>query len=115
VLLIAGSALVQAKALHGGRGPDRLTGTDRSDRLNGGGGKDVLNGKGSADTLFGGRGADILRGKAGFDVMQGGPGPDRIDARDGHRDRIDCGNGNDTVRVDGIEDGVRNCEKVVRP
>ena len=116
VIAVVGlAAEVDAKVLHGTAHADRLIGTRHSDRLSGGRGPDVLKGNGDSDTLLGGRGGDRLNGGKAFDVLMGGRGNDRIDARDGHRDRIDCGQGRDKVFVDRVEDGVRNCEKVVYP
>jgi dipeptidyl aminopeptidase/acylaminoacyl peptidase len=68
----------------GGPGPDKLVGTPYS---------------------------DIIRGFAGRDRIYAGDGDDRIEARDGFRDLIDCGPGNDTAVVDRL-DVVRNCEHV---
>ncbi len=39
---------------------------------------------------------------------------DTIRARDGRRDTINCGAGNDTATIDRI-DTTRNCEAVTRP
>jgi Ca2+-binding RTX toxin-like protein len=113
--LFGGVVAVEAKVLHGTPHSDRLIGTRHSDRLIGLGGKDVLRGGGSADKLLGGTGSDKLNGGPAYDVLMGGYGADKIHARDHHRDRIDCGPGHDKVFVDGVEDGVRNCEKVVEP
>jgi Ca2+-binding RTX toxin-like protein len=71
--------------LHGGNGPDKLTGGARS------------------DNLTGGRGSDGIRG---------GKGRDLIRAIDGTRDRVDCGGGIDKAKVDGI-DRVKGCEKLI--
>ena len=47
--------------------------------------------------------------------INAGPGNDVIYARNGAQDTIDCGDGVDTVYVDATEDGVFNCENVIRP
>jgi len=56
-----------------------------------------------------------LTGGDAEDAIIGGAGNDRIDARDGFEDTIDCGDGEDTVLVDEVEDGVINCENVISP
>jgi Ca2+-binding RTX toxin-like protein len=103
-------------------GNDCLLGMSGRDLLRGGRGDDWLSGGSGADRLFGGRGADRLVGGAGADRLDGGPGRDVlrgqggrdvIDARDGVRDRVDCGRGHDVARVD-RHDVVHACERVVR-
>lgn len=80
--------------------------TDGNDKLSGGAGNDALYGAGGNDRLTGGRGRDR---------MFGGAGNDRLDARDGKRDRVNCGAGtSDVARVD-RGDRVKRCEKVRRP
>lgn len=61
---------VESVRVHGGAGPDRLLGDDRSDVLLGGAGRDLLRGRG---------GADVLKGDGGRDRFAGGPGRDRCD------------------------------------
>jgi hypothetical protein len=46
--------------------------------------------------------------------MSGGSGNDRIKARDGRKDRIDCGSGNDRVTADKKDKVAKNCEHVTR-
>ena len=43
--------------------------------------------------------------------MQGGPGDDFTNSRDGKRDKVNCGPGDDAVKVDQF-DVVRFCERV---
>ena len=109
--------------LAGGNGDDRMTGDAGNDSLSGGRGDDVLQGGPGADGLSGGRGDDRLAGGGGNDRLTGGPGrdlitgsagADRILARDGNRDRIDCGSGRDSVSADAIDSVARNCERVRR-
>jgi dipeptidyl aminopeptidase/acylaminoacyl peptidase len=57
--------------------------------------------------------ADVLKGSPFRDTILGLAGNDWIEARDGRRDVIDCGPGNDTAIVD-RHDVVRNCERVLR-
>jgi Ca2+-binding RTX toxin-like protein len=92
----------------GGPGNDRLVGTSGPDNLNGGSGNDVLLGLGGSDNLNGGSGNDRVTGGAGVDKINGGSGNDRIFARDGERDAVNCGTGNDSAATDAI-DLVVNC------
>ena len=64
--------------------------------------------------LAGGRGNDKLNGGPGKDTFSGGAGNDRINARDGTKEKIDCGKGKkDRAKVD-KKDRVKHCEKVKR-
>ena len=117
-LALAGVAL----SAHGGAGPDTLHGTPGADTLKGLGGPDHLIGGPGDDVLIGGKGPDDLRGGSGYDSfnMRAGKqlaagGNDRIDARDHNPDAINCGAGTDVAIVDGVEDGVYDCEKVKEP
>jgi hypothetical protein len=109
--------------LYGSAGPDRLLGEGRADVLDGGSGNDVLDGDGGWDTLLGRAGNDVLIGRGDPDTIVGGPGRDRIFAgegrdvvqvRDGWRDTIDCGGGQDTVTADRVDAVARNCEHIRR-
>jgi Ca2+-binding RTX toxin-like protein len=73
--------------------------------LGGGAGDDSLTGDNQKNNLFGGLGRDILSGKGAADV---------IDADDGHRDKVVCGNGVDTANVDDRDRplGFPDCETV---
>jgi Ca2+-binding RTX toxin-like protein len=110
------SGKVAAKAAAG----KKLNGTAKADRLTGGAGADTIHGRGGNDRISGGAGADKLYGEAGndsidggagIDTVFGGSGNDTINARDGERDTIDCGSGNDKVVADAL-DVVRGCEQV---
>ena len=116
-MALAGAAM--AVTQHGSRGADVLHGTSAADTLKGLRGGDRLIGGPGDDVLVGGRGADDLDGGSGYDSfnMREGRelparGNDRIDARDHRPDQINCGQGTDVAIVDGVEDGVYNCEKV---
>jgi hypothetical protein len=121
---------------HGGfgkgtTGGDRITGDRRDDRLSGRpgndcliglAGDDLLDGGDGDDTLDGGRGEDLVRGGAGDDRLAGGSAADRyeggsgndvVDAVDGKRDVVRCGDGRDRARVDRV-DAVAGCERVSR-
>jgi Ca2+-binding RTX toxin-like protein len=66
-------------------------------------------GYGAADDLRGGAGRDRLSGGGGTDRLAGGSGRDFLLARDGRRDRVDCGAGRDRARTD-AKDRVLACE-----
>jgi len=105
--------------LFGGVGSDRLSGAAGNDRLVGDDagravpGNDRLFGSAGNDLLVGGPGRDRLRGGAGRNRLRGGLGNDRLNAVNGTRDRVNCGRGRDTARVDSI-DRTRGCEHVRR-
>jgi Ca2+-binding RTX toxin-like protein len=72
---------------------------------------DDLYGDSSANTIDGGPGEDLVRGNAGNDVLTGGNAPDLIWARDGQRDRVNCGDDGDIAIVDPRDD-VRDCSSI---
>ena len=109
--------------LVGLRGDDRLVGHAGRDRLDGGLGSDVLLGGSEGDTLLGGPGDDVISGGLGLESVVGGPGRDRIStganrdtvlSRDGWRDTISCGSGEDAVRADRLDAVAADCERVTR-
>ena len=107
--------------LRGGRGRDEAWGSKGRDRIGGGHGKDKITGGRGKDRLRGGRDGDMARGGErrdkisggrGKDRLRGGTGGDRIWAVDGVKDRISCGRGDDTVKIDPSDRVSRNCESV---
>ena len=115
-----------SEELHGREGDDEIRGLGDQDALYGGPGNDFLMGdtdreegryKGN-DVLWGGPGSDVLHGGAGADslygehqanpdppgkhedVFRGGDGNDEIDALDGQRDALYCGEGLDHYMAD---------------
>ena len=95
VVVFAGMAFAATKI--GDTGPNRLVGTAENDTLKGQGGADTLIGRGDSDVLVGGRGND------------------QINARERGRaeeDRVDCGQGRDTVLTDNTTEDIiaNNCE-----
>jgi Ca2+-binding RTX toxin-like protein len=111
-------------AAKGGAGADRIFGGYGGDRLEGGPGNDRLNGQDDDDRLFGGPGRDNLSGGDEDDRLSGGPAPDRlngggeddrIQARDGARDLVLCGEGTDTVSADVGDRVAEDCENVTPP
>jgi hypothetical protein len=97
---------------YGSGAGETLTGTRHRDLIKGAGGGDVVKGRHGSDCLYGGNRADTVKGGAGRDHLSGGRGNDRIVARDGRRDVIACGKGDDTARVD-QNDRVVGCEQTL--
>jgi hypothetical protein len=62
--------------------------------------------------IIGTRKGDRIRGSRGWDVVRARGGNDRVNVRGRGRDRVNCGSGFDTVRVDS-RDRVSRCEVVV--
>jgi hypothetical protein len=90
---------------------DNLKGTNGGDRILGYAGDDVVRSRGSFDCLKGNKGDDRLFPGLAGDIVQAGPGDDFTNARDGKRDKVNCGAGDDVVKVDQF-DVARNCEQV---
>jgi hypothetical protein len=95
---------------YGNSGDDRLIGGGRRDQLYGGRGTDWLTGVGGAGLLNGGSGPDRLIAGPQGTLLQGKDGNDLIEARNGHRDWIGCGPGDDRARVDHHEENMSGCE-----
>ena len=108
--LAARGALAGAEL--GGRGDDALRGSALDDRLAGFGGEDGIWGFAGDDGLSGGGGADEIYGGPGRDALLGGAGDDFLETKDGERDYVDCGPGDDTVSVDMQDRVSRTCETV---
>jgi Tol biopolymer transport system component len=79
---------------------DVLVGTRFDDVICGLGGADVIRGDAGNDILDGGAGPDLIVGGPGHDQLLGSGGADRLEARDGERDEVDGGVGDDRGRVD---------------
>jgi Tol biopolymer transport system component len=97
----------------GTEGPDRLVGTPRRDSICALPGADRISAGAGADTIDAGAGPDTIRPGPGRDLVLGAEGRDRIYARDGQRDRIDCGAFLDAVYADHF-DRLLDCERVSR-
>ncbi|HEX8123424.1 MAG TPA: calcium-binding protein [Solirubrobacteraceae bacterium] len=83
-------------------------------KLDGEAGNDRLTGGDGDDNLQGSDGDDVLTGGPGADDFHGGEGNDTIAARDGIRETISCGAGQDAGEAD-VEDEVdADCEGVVK-
>ena len=97
VLALGGADLVRA-----GDGHDCLLGHSGNDRLIGEDGR---------DRITGGRGADRLVGGPAQNAYDAGSGEDKVAARNGKRETVRCGPGEDFVRAD-RGDRLRGCERV---
>jgi Ca2+-binding RTX toxin-like protein len=96
----------------GGKGDDIITGDASRETLTGGRGDDTIDGNGGADIISGQSGDDTLTGGAGKDTLSGGPGGDVFNTKDGVKDFINCGDGNDDVALahtDAIDSKTANC------
>ena len=94
--------------------PTTLLGGPGADRLQGGPATDQLSGDDGDDTLAGGGGADVVLGGLGVDEASGEAGDDDIRVRDGIQDVVRCGDGNDKVDADTLDEIAADCETVVR-
>ncbi|WP_028062621.1 calcium-binding protein [Solirubrobacter soli] len=93
-----------ADVLIGMGGDDLIDAANGNDVIDGGDGNDTIYGGGNDDQIKGGPGLDSLSGEgsaSGFFISV--PGSDTIDARDGIREQIDCGQGADTAIVDELD------------
>ena len=118
--------------VNGNNGRDLISGGRGDDTSTGGDGNDLIFANLGADKSFGGDGNDVLWALARGDVaapgdpigdeLTGGNGNDRFRVRDGEVDRINCGDGNDTVHADQYDVIVDatpanqngSCERVMR-
>lgn len=99
-----------------GHADDRLYGDDGNDLLYlnaspTASGRTLANGGAGDDVIYGSAGGDTIVGGSGRDAIVAGRGSDRINARDGERDRVNCGSGRDTVSAD-AKDTLVGCEVV---
>ena len=92
---------------------DIFTGDQGNDVIDGGPGDDDLAGEDGSDTIKGGDGNDKLSDGSGVDTVDAGNGDDNVSSADGAKDTINCGPGNDTVLVDGLDE-LTECENVER-
>lgn len=100
---------------------DTMRGAGGNDRMSGGYGDDMMSGEAGNDDVSGGRGNDRLYGGPGEDVLgydiappESEAGDDYVDAVDGERDTINCGDGSDTVDADVVDTVGPTCETVNR-
>ncbi len=99
-----------ANAVLGGGKDDSLRGSVGNDTLIGFAKGDETWGLAGDDALLGGGGDDELYGGKGHDALLGGLGNDYFEARDGERDYVWCGPGDDVVSADLADRVTRNCE-----
>jgi Ca2+-binding RTX toxin-like protein len=112
--------LDEADEIHGLAAPDRLAGDGNftvpgDDKLFGGPGFDTLFGGAGSDLPSGGEDGDQISAdflfNDGTDTVRGGSGNDTVNAAEGAKDLIYCGEGRrDTVTFDAGLDRIKNCE-----
>ena len=73
------------------------------ENLTGGPEADRFVGSDAANVIRSGQGDDEIKGGPGQDTLEGGEDDDQIFARDGERDVVDCGFGEDSATVDAID------------
>ena len=71
----------------------------------------IVIGDASDNVIVTGAGADVVDGGGGFDAYDTGAGNDHVSARDGNAERIECGDGSDSVVKDDF-DVASDCESV---
>ena len=69
---------------------------------------DVADGSSGRDTILGGTGADQLIGGSGRDRILAGAGNDHVRSKDGVKDFVNCGPGNDHIVADAV-DSLSSC------
>src|SRR5215218_6648560 len=111
LLVLAGSDALAGTSL-GGYGDDTVRGSPRKEVPIGFGGEDDLRGFAGDDVLNGGENDDELYGGAGHDALFAGGGDDFVEAKDGQRDYVECGSGDDQASVDARDYVARSCETV---
>jgi Ca2+-binding RTX toxin-like protein len=92
----------------GGPGDDRMDVGARGikgGRIAGQDGNDFITGADGPDSLTGGAGRDRISGRGGNDTIR---------VRDGERDLVRCGDGQDSVSADRIDTIGRDCERTSR-
>ena len=90
------AAKKKAGPITGGKGNDKLYGTNDDDIVKGNAGKDVLYGGWGDDKLYGGKGDDKLYGGDGDDILYGEAGNDKLYGSDGD-DTLYGGKGDDKL------------------
>jgi hypothetical protein len=98
--------------LAGTKASEDLEGSAQGDRILAKGGDDVVRGHAGFDCLKGHSGDDQLFPGLAGDLVAGGPGDDLVNSRDGKRDKINCGPGDDVVRAD-QRDVLKGCEQII--
>lgn len=75
-------------------------------------GSDNLVGSERYDILCAGASSDLIDPAGGRDYAFAGAGNDRIYARDGNRDVVKCGPGDDVAVIESLDRARRDCERV---
>ncbi len=126
--VLAGAAGLNVRIWNSPNGSSKVVGSDQGDNIrtddlgdeiDGKGGNDVIEAGYGDDRIVGGPGQDTINADAGsgacnFLVCRGPYGNDHVNVRDGEKDSVTCGVGNDTVIADPIDEIAGDCENVDR-
>ncbi len=110
--LIGSNAPNRIHGLGGNESPtsgDLIAGHGGDDTLYGEAGGDRIEGGYGNDTIYGGTGQNLLIGGLNNDRINGGTGSETIRVRDGYRDVVNCGGGNDDISNRDRRDVFSNC------
>ncbi len=88
---------------------DYIPGHGGNDILYGNAGGDRIEGGYGDDTIYGGTGQNLLIGGLNNDRINGGTGSETIRVRDGFKDVVNCGGGNDDISNRDRLDVFSNC------
>jgi Ca2+-binding RTX toxin-like protein len=114
---------IEALAVNGGAGDDRLTVSPGLPGLlvvaDGGSGSDTLTGSEENDSFSGGTGNDVLTAGGRPDLVDGGAGDDQLFTRDDTPDLVHGGPGTDSAQTDAVVvdaiDGVEQLDATPTP
>jgi Ca2+-binding RTX toxin-like protein len=99
--------------IFGNAADNQINGSDEGDLIAGRAGDDSL--YGDIDVFVGNEGDDEIRAGTGRDIVNGERGNDTIYVRDGQKDKVECGDGIDTVAESDAKDVIDDdCETVRR-
>jgi hypothetical protein len=79
--------------------------------VEGGSSDETVTGTSGRNVISTGAGSDVIDGLGGFDDISAGVGVDHVSSRDGLSDRVDCGDGFDSVIADTL-DFLTECDQL---
>ena len=98
--------------VQGSGGNDKATGDDGDDKVRGGTGNDKVDGGAGKDQVQSQGGKDKIKGGSGKDNIRAGGGDDKVNAVDGDKDKVKCGQGFDKAKVDKVDVVSKDCNQV---